>query len=77
LQIPVYTWNKPSSGRCDYPFATVYWRIGMDRYADSETQFIEPTRDSYASKGVEIAPDGTTQFLPERHSGGSFDDYLN
>ncbi len=56
LQVPKYTWNKPSSGRCDYPFATVYWRIGLDRFAESQATFHEGTNTSFASPG--IGPEG-------------------
>jgi hypothetical protein len=53
LQMPVFTWNKPSVGRCDYPFATVYWRIGMDRFREESAKFIEPITDSFAQVGIE------------------------
>lgn len=42
LGVPVNKWNKPSSGRCDYPFATVYWRVGMDKFMESSATFAEP-----------------------------------
>ena len=63
LQMPVSTWNKPASGRCDYPFATVYWRIGIDRFLEAQSTFHDPTQGSFASQGLEIEANGTT-FLP-------------
>lgn len=65
LGIPVFHWNKPSSGRCDYPFAQVYARIGLDRFLESASTFHEPSKDSFASMGLDINPDGTT-FLPKQ-----------
>lgn len=59
LGIPVHKWNKPSSGRCDYPFATVYWRIGIDRFMESYSSFHDPAGGSFASVGLDVHPDGT------------------
>lgn len=64
LGVPVYTWNKPSSGRCDWPFATVYWRIGMDRFLDAASTFHDPQGHSFGSVGLDVTPDGKT-FLPK------------
>lgn len=36
----VYEWHKPLTGRADYPFATVYWRIGMDKFGEERARFI-------------------------------------
>lgn len=66
LGVPVYKWNKPSSGRCDYPFAMVYWRIGMDRYMEQESTFHEPSNNSFASRGMDVSSDGTHGFMPKR-----------
>ena len=67
LGVPVYHWNKPASGRCDYPFAHVYWRIGMDRFMETSSTFHEPSASSFAFQGVEASPAGTTQlFIPKR-----------
>lgn len=65
LGVPVYKWNKPSSGRCDYPFATVYWRIGIDRFMENVATFHEPKADQFAYTGLEVTPDNKT-FLPKR-----------
>lgn len=59
LGIPKFQWNKPATGRCDYPFACVYWRIGLDRFMENLAQFVEPGGDSFASQGMEVRPDGT------------------
>lgn len=64
LGVPVFQWNKPATGRADYPFSTVYWRIGMDRFANKTVAFIEPRADSFASVGMEVSEDGTAGFLP-------------
>ncbi len=64
LGVEVHTWNKPSTGRCDYPFATVYWRVGMDRFLESYATFNEPKSD-FGVLGLDVRPDHTT-FLPKR-----------
>lgn len=64
LDVPVHHWNKPSTGRCDYPFATVYWRIGMERFMEQYATFNAPaTNIGFA--GSEVLPDNT-MFLPKR-----------
>ena len=65
LGVDVYKWNKPPSGRCDYPFAQVYLRIGLDRFHQESSTFHDPNNASYASQGYEAAPDGTTMFRPK------------
>ncbi len=64
LGVPIFTWNKPSSGRCDYPFSIVYWRIGMDRFLETSATFHDPSGDSFASPGLDVSPSGKT-FLPK------------
>lgn len=64
LGIPIFHWNKPSSGRCDYPFAQVYLRIGLDRFLETSSTFHDPTQGSFAQTGIEAKPDGTA-FLPK------------
>jgi hypothetical protein len=64
LGIRTYHWEKPSSGRCDYPFAQVYARIGLDRFLDSKSTFHDPSNDSFASVGMDVTADGKT-FLPK------------
>lgn len=64
LGVNVFKWNKPSTGRCDYPFATVYWRIGMNRFMEIGVTF-NGASDSFGSLGVESLPNHTA-FLPKR-----------
>lgn len=64
LGIPVFRWNKPSSGRCDYPFAQVYLRIGLDRFLETSATFHDPSGDTFALIGLDVRPDETT-FLPK------------
>jgi len=59
LGTPVFKWNKPSTGRCDYPFCHVYARIGLDRFLDTSATFHEGKSSSYAHQGYEPNPDGT------------------
>lgn len=63
--IPVFVWNKPSTGRCDYPFCQVYLRVGLDRFSELQSTFHEPGKDSFASTGLEISPDGKSGFMPK------------
>jgi hypothetical protein len=59
LGTPIFKWNKPSTGRCDYPFAHVYARIGLDRFMDSSTTFHEGKSGlPFGSQGYEPTPDG-------------------
>ncbi len=66
-----YEWHKPSTGRCDFPFASVYWRIGMDKYSHDYAQFIDPKNTSFAFRGTDEKPRGI-QFLPKYKSPPSF-----
>lgn len=67
LGVPVHKWNKPSTGRCDYPFATVYWRIGMDRFMETASTFHDPNAKGFGQMGLEVHPDGTADgmFVPK------------
>lgn len=60
LGTPVFKWNKPSTGRCDYPFAILYYLIGMDKFADQASTFHEGRASSFGSRGMEVNPDHTT-----------------
>lgn len=62
---PVFEWHKPSTGRCDYPFALAYMRIGLDRYAEMGSTFHDPSNNSFAFQGMEARPD-STGWLPKR-----------
>lgn len=65
LGMPVFTWNKPSSGRCDYPFSQVYLRIGLDRFMETSSTFHEANSNSFASTGLEVSADGQKAFMPK------------
>lgn len=65
LQVETYMWNKPGSGRCDYPFAQVYCRVGLDRFLEEQSTFHEPNKKSFAQQGIEVMPDGSA-FMPKR-----------
>ncbi len=58
LGIPKQQWNKPATGRCDYPFAMTYWRIGLDRFMDSKAQFVDPSDNDFAQMGLEVDASG-------------------
>lgn len=61
LGTPIFKWNKPSTGRCDYPFAHVYLRIGMEKIIDNESTFHEGKVDSFASRGLDVFPNDTAR----------------
>lgn len=63
LGTPIFKWNKPSTGRCDYPFAFLYFRIGLDRFMETSATFHGSNNDSFASKGLDILPNGTTRIM--------------
>ena len=62
-----YVWNKPATGRCDYPFSMVYWRIGMDRFLESSSTFHDPNAKGFGQLGLEVHADQTTDgmFIPK------------
>jgi hypothetical protein len=64
LQTPVHRWNKPSSGRCDFPFASVYLRVGLSRFIESRASLILPG-SSFAFTGLDVSEDGKRAFLPK------------
>ena len=68
LGVPVHKWNKPASGRCDYPFAHVYWRIGIDRFLEEKSTFHDPGSVDFAFKGIEVSPDGGHGLLPKNRA---------
>lgn len=65
LGVDVSKWNKPATGRCDFPFATVYWRIGLDRFMEQYATFHDPNEGSFARLGMEVSSDGQTGVLPK------------
>lgn len=56
-----FTWLR--SDRDDFALATVYWRIGVDRFMDSQVLFIEPNA-TFGSRGIDVLPNNTTFFNP-------------
>lgn len=57
LGVMKYHWEK-SNTPCDYPFATVYWRIGMSRFMEQMAQIVMP--------GQEIGKAGYTEQVDGR-----------
>jgi len=52
------------NGRDHKAMATVYWRIGLDKFGQGEyATFHEPTK-SYGN-GIEVSADGKTAFFPK------------
>ncbi len=70
LGIPKYQWNKPSSGRCDYPFATLYWRIGMDKAQGEYIKFVDPDVPQFARRGID-EKDPAIKFMPKWSNQGN------
>lgn len=64
LDVPVYHWNKPSTGRADYPFCFLYWRVGMERFMEQYATFSAPSA-AVGTIGVEVLPNHT-MFLPKK-----------
>lgn len=63
LGVDVFKWNKPASGRADYPFCYVYWRIGMSEFMNDKAAFIDPNPGTFAFQGSDH-PTGA-MFLPK------------
>lgn len=64
LGTPIFKWNKPSTGRCDYPFAHVYARIGMDRFLDVAATFHEAKQGlPFGTQGYDNDPNDTTRLI--------------
>lgn len=53
-----YKWIR--NGRDHRAMATVYWRIGMDRFSEEGVTFNNP-KDGFGSNGIDVSPDGTTR----------------
>lgn len=62
LGVAKFHWEK-SSTPCDYPFATVYWRIGMDRFMEQMAEIVMPGQD-FAGEGYTQTMDGKA-FIPK------------
>ena len=55
---PVYVWNK-ADGKDHWALATVYWRIGMDRFAKRSSQIVSTSTDKMFDHAPAINLDGT------------------
>ena len=63
--IETFHWAK-SDTPCDFPFATFYWRVMMDRFFESSVSFRDPNlAQAFAQQGMEIRPNMTTEFMPK------------
>ncbi len=62
LGVLKHHWVK-SSTPSDYNFATIYWRIGMDRFMDQMAQIVMPGRE-FGASGYEAQLDGRA-FIPK------------
>ncbi len=63
LGVEIHHWNKGASGRCDYPFATVYWDIGMSRFMENRASFVGGG-DEIGTLGIEASPNHKS-YLPK------------
>lgn len=59
-----YEWQKTPGQRSDYPFAQVFWRVGMSRFLEESVSFVDASQDSFAFEGMEIDLQGMTKFNP-------------
>lgn len=57
-----FKWMR--SDRDDWALATVYWRIGIDRFMESHVDFAEP-KQAVPVNGMDVLPDGSTFFKPK------------
>lgn len=65
MGIQKFHWSK-SDVPCDFPFATFYWRVMIDRFSEQAVSFAEPTANSaFALEGMEIAANQTVRFNPK------------
>lgn len=63
--IQKFHWQK-SDTPCDFPFATFYWRVMIDRFMEQSVSFREPaTNIDFAQPGMEVLPGMKTQFIPK------------
>lgn len=62
LGVTKYHWEK-SNTPCDFPFATVYWRVGMDRFMEQMADIVLPKGD-FATPGYEENKEGRA-FIPK------------
>ncbi len=58
-----FRWMR--SDRDDWALATVYWRIGIDRFLESYATFNAPSSTNFGSLGIEVLPNGEALFMPK------------
>lgn len=58
-------WER--SGDDHYVHATVYWRIGMDRFGVGEGSIIDGKPYTFAKQSFTVSPDQTVSFDPLKH----------
>lgn len=62
LGVEIYHWEKAATP-CDFPFATFYWRVMMDRFMESSVSFVGPSPTSeMAIQGIEMRANHTAFF---------------
>lgn len=61
---PTYVWER--NGADHLVHATVYFRVGLDKFRDTGTSFFEPSnrKNEIGTVGLEVRPDTTTSFKP-------------
>ena len=62
LGVEVFHWEKAATP-CDFPFATFYWRVMMDRFMESSVSFVNPSQSAaFALEGIEMRANHTAFF---------------
>ena len=58
--MPIYVWER--NGPDHLVHATVYFRVGLDKFKEGVTQFFEPKnpRTEIGTQGIEVSPQDTT-----------------
>lgn len=56
LGVTRYKWMR--NDRDDWALATIYWRLGMDRFNKGNADIIMPGGDSIGQRGIEVKPSG-------------------
>jgi len=62
LGVEVFHWEK-AAVPCDFPFATFYWRVMIDRFIEDRVSFVGPSPASeMAMEGIEMRANNTAFF---------------
>lgn len=60
---PRYIWER--NGADHLVHATVYYRVGLDKFREMNVSFVEPSKHlQIGTAGLEVNPDDTTSFTP-------------